>query len=159
MKKGISLIVLVITIVIIIILAGAVILNLAGSNPMSDAKSAAVLSEQSDINDAIIMYSSSVMAKQYDVVTYTVKADATAVPSTAKDAADNEIGDGYYKLDDITATCGTAFEEKTFPGSVTDLLTTISVKNARYAKNSAWVVVMNESGNVKLVKASSIEAE
>ena len=58
MKKGISLIVLVITIIIVIILAGAVILNLSNNNPVEMATEAKnksnIMTEQEAINLAIL---------------------------------------------------------------------------------------------------------
>lgn len=61
-KKGISLIVLVITIIVIIILAGAVILNLTQNNPMDSARIAKVTQERESLESAILLYSQKVMA-------------------------------------------------------------------------------------------------
>ncbi len=58
MKKnsGISLIVLVITIIVIIILAGSVILSLADNNPISQANAAVFKSDISNIQDELRLY-------------------------------------------------------------------------------------------------------
>ncbi|MDD2376541.1 MAG: hypothetical protein PHD15_00730 [Clostridia bacterium] len=55
MKKGISLIVLVITIIVIIILAGAVILSLANNNPISSANKATCLSDIANLKAAVAL--------------------------------------------------------------------------------------------------------
>ena len=54
-KKGISLIVLVITIIVIIILAGAVIFTLAGNNPTEKANYATFLDARSQLQDKVTM--------------------------------------------------------------------------------------------------------
>ncbi len=59
MKKGISLIVLVITIIVIIILAGAVILNLTKNNPMDSAKKAKFMANFTNVEEAVGVYSMS----------------------------------------------------------------------------------------------------
>ena len=147
MKKGISLIVLVITIIIIIILAGAVILNLADNNPIDNANSAAVLSEQSDLNSAITIYMGSWASDQAAGYKFAVGDKATPVASNTKDANDKEIGEGFYKLEDIKITCGDqVFESIT----AAKLLEKVSMKDAKYA-GKTWDIVMNLSGNVKLI--------
>jgi hypothetical protein len=55
MKKGISLIVLVITIIVIIILAGAVILSLADNNPIASANKATCLSDVANFKSAVAL--------------------------------------------------------------------------------------------------------
>ena len=55
MKKGISLIVLVITIIVIIILAGAIILSLSANNPIASANKATCLSDVSNFKSAVAM--------------------------------------------------------------------------------------------------------
>lgn len=154
MKKGISLIVLVITIVIIIILAGAVILNLADKNPIDSARIAAVMSEQSDINTGVTLYLSSVGTSERDGWHFVVKEGATAIDANALDAAGDVIGAGYYELADVTVLCGeTLTSENPFPGSVTNLLSKLGITSSKYAAKTAnWKTVMNASGNVKLVQ-------
>ena len=66
MKKGISLITLVITIVVIIILAAAVILTLGNNNPIESARRAAFLQNFSNLNDEYALFCSSMMLKNYD---------------------------------------------------------------------------------------------
>lgn len=56
MKKGISLIVLVITIIVIIILAGALILNLSKNNPIDSAKKAQFYSTIETFKDELGLY-------------------------------------------------------------------------------------------------------
>lgn len=55
-KKGISLIVLVITIIVIIILAGSVILNLSKNNPIESAKKAKFLSDIDTFKSDLVTY-------------------------------------------------------------------------------------------------------
>jgi hypothetical protein len=56
MKKGISLIVLVITIIVIIILAGAVILSLSKNNPIIQATKATFLNDISSFQSELLLY-------------------------------------------------------------------------------------------------------
>ena len=56
MKRGISLITLIITIVVIIILAAAVILSLTANNPINSAKKASLISNRESIMSAINLY-------------------------------------------------------------------------------------------------------
>lgn len=55
-RKGISLIVLVITIIVIAILAGTVILSIAKGSPISDATKSVFLSDVSNFKDELNMY-------------------------------------------------------------------------------------------------------
>ena len=61
-RKGISLIVLVITIIVIIILAGAVILNVTKNNPMDSAKIAKVVQERETIEQSVQLYFNKILA-------------------------------------------------------------------------------------------------
>ena len=63
MKKGISLIVLVITIIVIIILAGAVILSLSANNPITQATTAKNASNVAEVQSAVTLYLSRLMAE------------------------------------------------------------------------------------------------
>jgi len=63
MKKGISLIVLVITIIVIIILAGAVILSLSANNPIEQAGKAKTASNQAEVQSAVTLYLAKLMAE------------------------------------------------------------------------------------------------
>jgi hypothetical protein len=69
MKKGISLIVLVITIIVIIILAGAVILSLASNNPIAQASEAVYKQDKVEVQSAINMLLAKEMAAGRDVAT------------------------------------------------------------------------------------------
>jgi uncharacterized protein YpmB len=62
MKKGISLIVLVITIIVIIILAGAVILSLSANNPITQATTARNNSNVNEVQSAVTLYLAKLMA-------------------------------------------------------------------------------------------------
>ncbi len=79
-KKGISLIVLVITIIVIIILAGAVILNLTQNNPINSAKVARLVQEKESLESAISLYLSQQIAKTSG--DYTVEQILTAKTSS-----------------------------------------------------------------------------
>jgi len=78
MKKGISLIVLVITIIVIIILAGAVILSLSSNNPIKQATNAKTASNQAEVQAAVTMYLAKIMAVGQDKATIT----GTAINAT-----------------------------------------------------------------------------
>jgi len=93
MKKGISLIVLVITIIVIIILAGAVILSLSANNPIAQASAAKNASNKAEVQAAVTLYLSRIMAEGGDVATITGTAidqlaatSATVVAGTASGA-------------------------------------------------------------------------
>jgi len=62
-KQGISLIVLVITIIVIIILAGAVILSLSANNPIAQATTAKENSNIAEVQSAVTLYLSRLMAE------------------------------------------------------------------------------------------------
>jgi hypothetical protein len=80
MKKGISLIVLVITIIVIIILAGAVILNLADSNPISSANKATCLSDIANYKSAVALdFAYQVGKTTTGIVTYAKGTSVTAL--------------------------------------------------------------------------------
>ncbi len=83
MKKGISLIVLVITIIVIIILAGAVILSLANNNPIASANRATVLSDVANFKSAVALdFASQVSQTTTGIITYTPGPTVTAIQST-----------------------------------------------------------------------------
>ena len=63
MKKGISLITLIITIVVIIILAAAVILSLSQNNPIQTSRVASVVQTKDNIESGILVYVGNVQAK------------------------------------------------------------------------------------------------
>jgi len=64
MKKGISLIVLIITIIVIIILAGTVILSLSTNNPIQSAEKAVFLSNMDTIKSDVTLFISAKMVEQ-----------------------------------------------------------------------------------------------
>ena len=72
MKKGISLIVLVITIIVIIILAGAVILSLVQNNPIGQANQAVRTNDAAEIESALAMYLGTIMGQYKDTVKLSV---------------------------------------------------------------------------------------
>lgn len=69
MKKGISLIVLVITIIVIIILAGSVILSLSANNPIAQATTAKKASDKDSVSSAVTMAFSKIMALNSSSIT------------------------------------------------------------------------------------------
>ena len=71
MKKGISLIVLVITIIVIIILAGAVILSLSANNPIAQSTTARNASNLAEVQSSVTLYLSRVMAEYKGAVNTT----------------------------------------------------------------------------------------
>lgn len=75
MKKGISLIVLVITIIVIIILAGAVILSLAKNNPIGQANEATRAHDAGEVESALSMYLGTVMGQYKDQVKLDIDGD------------------------------------------------------------------------------------
>ena len=68
MKKGISLITLIITIVVVIILAAAVILALSGNNPINNARIANLISTKDSIESGVLAYTSKIKSKTLGVV-------------------------------------------------------------------------------------------
>jgi hypothetical protein len=75
MKKGISLIVLVITIIVIIILAGAVILSLAQNNPIGQANQATREHDAAEVESALAMFLGTIMGEYRDQVKLNVTED------------------------------------------------------------------------------------
>ncbi|MEG0074176.1 MAG: hypothetical protein RR922_05375, partial [Clostridia bacterium] len=66
MKKGMSLIVLVITILVMIILAGVVVVSLSKNNPIETAKTANTLTALSEAQSAVTLYAANRLAKTSD---------------------------------------------------------------------------------------------
>ncbi|MEG0510330.1 MAG: hypothetical protein RR594_03425 [Clostridia bacterium] len=66
MKKGMSLIVLVITILVMIILAGVVVVSLSKNNPIETAKTANTLTALSEAQSAVNLYAADKLAKATD---------------------------------------------------------------------------------------------
>ena len=83
MKKGISLIVLVITIIVIIILAGAVILSLSANNPIESANKATCLSDIANYKSAVALdYAYQVSLTNTGTVTYVKGPSVVALDAT-----------------------------------------------------------------------------
>ena len=66
MKKGISLIVLVITIIVMIIIAGAIIISLNGTNVVDRANEAVTKSDVANLKSALTLEYAEMMAVNYD---------------------------------------------------------------------------------------------
>ncbi len=66
MKKGMSLIVLVITILVMIILAGVVVVGLSDNNPIDSANSAKALTELGNFAQSANLYASNKLAHAYN---------------------------------------------------------------------------------------------
>ena len=94
-KKGISLIVLVITIIVIIILAGAVILNVTKNNPMDNAKMAKVVQERETIEQSVQLYFNKVLAATSGE--YTISEVLKGIKVTEKNAEGVDVEKELYK--------------------------------------------------------------
>ncbi len=107
MKKGISLIVLVITIIVIIILAGAVILNLSQNNPIESARKAQFYSAVDSFRDELNLYKiskSSQTAGNYDtskLFAYKDKVIENGVEDTSKNISNIIASIGNTRYVDI----------------------------------------------------------
>ena len=137
-KKGISLIVLVITIIVIIILAGAVILNVTKNNPMDSAKIAKVLQEKEAVEGAITLY---VGAK---------------TSSTIGDFSTTEILSGVEGNDNINGIIGTEEISATYDASGAQIVGKLCPIDEAKSKteldlnlpktnNGKWLVDVNSS--------------
>ncbi len=89
MKKGISLIVLVITIIVIIIIAGAIILSLSDSNVISKANYSTLASNRSNLQTSVATKAGEIMADKQGLLTSGDQAALNAViaAEVAKEAA------------------------------------------------------------------------
>ena len=97
MRRGISLIVLVITIIIIIILAGAVILNLADNNPIDNAEKSKIMSDLDTFSSDL-----------------TVQIGQKYIENTmlkTEDIDSNEEKDGWHLVDLVPSIKGTEYED------------------------------------------------
>lgn len=119
-KKGISLIVLVITILVIIVLAGAVILTVSQNNPLDNANKANILSDRVNIQNAATLFYSqnadidniSVEGAIYLPLVNPPSGDAqtvTLAAFTEKDAVDSKV---YKTAFDITEEGSKLIETK-----------------------------------------------
>ncbi|MDD2376039.1 MAG: hypothetical protein PHD15_00040 [Clostridia bacterium] len=92
--KGISLIVLVITIIVVIILAGAVIISLANNNPISQANKATFLSDLRNFETELNLYETKQFLDElgmYDITK--LQADETSVTYDSVVVTDKTIND------------------------------------------------------------------
>lgn len=90
-KKGISLIVLVITIIVMIVIAGAIILNINSSNVTAKANLATLLSDRSN-------YQSTLAVKIAENVGEDGSVDYTKITDTAIFGTKAEVTNGTWKL-------------------------------------------------------------
>lgn len=86
MKKGISLIVLVITIIVLAILAGAIIISLSNQNIISQASDASSKADRANAKYVVTMTYASAVARANDGKAYSSYTDSTTnVPMTVAD--------------------------------------------------------------------------
>lgn len=130
MKKGISLITLIITIVVIIILAAAVILSLTDNNPINSARVANLLNSKESLQDSILLYNSNIFLKE-----------ASGVNDNAQYSYFLGIDDSNYRLVELNDGVDSSKYE------VSD------IKSAVVSKNDAKIVIY------KLDKTSCMEHE
>ena len=102
MKKGISLIVLIITIIIILILTGAVILSFTDSNPIETANEAVFKSDISNFKGSLVMHIANEMTKDGvtpgSVTMSSIDADAAATRTILQIPTGKY--DGYFGIVD-----------------------------------------------------------
>ena len=147
MKKGISLIVLVITIIIIIILAGPVILSLNNNNPIENANTATVLSEQSDFKSALALYIADQAAENQGNVV--IKTSGTAV--TGKDANGDDVPADYYDISNVIIAYG---DTELAKGA--DIITKVGMTPSKAAASGKeYLIAISASGDVKFYKTST----
>lgn len=94
MKKGISLIVLVITIIVMIIIAGAIIISLSQTNVINQAETATVKSNEAEAKSLVaLLFASNLYTESGDVYK---KATAAELESIINPALSQEFpGKGY----------------------------------------------------------------
>ncbi len=80
-KRGISLIVLVITIIVIVVLATAIIVNVVKNNPIGKASEARIKSDFSTMNDELALYIGNQYLKDSNFDPRKLNADSTTSPS------------------------------------------------------------------------------
>ena len=85
-KKGISLIVLVITILVMIILAGVVIVSLQNDNPINKAKYAKMVDSVQSVRAAISQYAVAAQANETTSSTYAQKVESILTGLTGEGA-------------------------------------------------------------------------
>ncbi len=126
MKKGISLIVLVITIIVMIIIAGAIIISLNSTNVINRADEAVIATDVSSINDQLHMA-----------------------------YVDLKLEDAYRSKNDFTASTAVTVNGQSY-ASVTAYYTTFAPALADLAtKYPAYELVVNGSGAATVVKKTT----
>ena len=129
MKKGISLIVLVITIIVMIIIAGAIIISLNSSNVINKSNEAVLKTDVATINDKLTLAYVDLRADNPTVDTY---------------AADTKFEVGNTEYDNTKAYYEAVVEEVADRVGVTgDTLS--GYKVVYYTNGSAWVVPTTET--------------
>jgi hypothetical protein len=168
MKKGISLIVLVITIIVIIILAGTVVLSLSQNNPIAQASDAKFKSNIDAIRSELNTYTLAQYAQNlgnFDLATIsgTVSSVLTRLPNAATFDADYEIigGQLVYKGTDAKVS-----SDLTGSGVVTELVTVNSLKfnkpqlsNLPIATTSAVVWSTNIGGTESTISLNTANTD
>ncbi|MEG0073284.1 MAG: hypothetical protein RR922_05360 [Clostridia bacterium] len=130
MKKGMSLIVLVITILVMIILAGVVIVSLSQNNPIGQANTAVILSDLNAAKSTVSLYAANKLANN--------TLGAGSVSTTKLSEADGEL-------------TGTAI---TIAGKTDKFYKTVNTKLGISAPKLGQYV-SDESGNVYLLVPTS----
>lgn len=140
MKKGISLIVLVITIIVIIILAGAVILSLAQNNPIGQANEATRAHDAGEVESALSMYLGTIMGQFKDQVKLDVEGDTDITSGTI--AVLSQSGAQLYKNGDVidTTAGGTAIE-----------ITPEVLGLAKWPEYTGYTLMVDQYANVEFI--------
>ena len=117
MKKGISLIVLIITIIIILILTGAVILSFVDNNPIDTANEAVFKSDVANFKSSLVLY----VLDQVDTTTTDSSSLMEGIDEEDASTIIPEIGtkyENYFKVEDgelvYDATVVTSETQKTW---------------------------------------------
>ena len=107
-KKGISLIVLVITILVMIILAGVVIVSLQDNNPIGKAKFAKTVDSIQSIRSAISQYAATAQALDdtYVKMGVLVGKDKTAIENLLKEPTPELVYNLDYSVADLKKILG-----------------------------------------------------
>lgn len=153
MKKGMSLIVLVITILVMIILAGVVVVGLSNNNPIGQANSAKALTDLANAKQQVSLYASNKLGSAYNA-DGTAK-DTTLVTATTVPNAVVELGAEITvsKLESKEADTTVHYYEITDAGYTEMAVTKTSVAGAKYAADingNLILVLPNETAFAKL---------
>ena len=104
-KKGISLIVLIITIVVIIILAAAIILNLSKTNVVTNARTAVSENDRAEMQSAVNLKYADIFAEKLDKPT--AEEIVSGYPTTGTQKISGLAADGFSI--GVTGTSGVKF--------------------------------------------------